>query len=128
VRYQVNSLSEVTPDTELVLKVMLDGQLVDELSLLSADELKLGRNEGALDYVPSSGWHKGIYTFQAELRGNDRLSGTTVEKEIEVTPESAAKVVSWVTLGGIIGAMLIVIIGTVLVILHRRREMLRGYI
>ncbi len=123
--YQVDNLNEPMSDVELILKVSLDGEPLEELSLLSASRLDLGGAGGILDYSPPQGWQSGIYTFEAELYTGGRLHTTTV-KELEVTVNPDAAVVSWAVLGGIIGVTMIAIAGTMLVVLRRRRSMLRA--
>jgi hypothetical protein len=115
-------------DSELLLQVSLDGGPLEQVSLLSPSQVQPNGNTVSLDYIPSRGWRSGTYTFQAHLYGGGKLLKSTNEEELQVTPESATKVVSWATLGMIIGAALILIVAMVVVVLYHRRDMLRGHI
>lgn len=119
--YEVNNLYEAMADAELTLKVSLDSEPLEEVSLLSLSQLELGEITGSRDYIPPRGWKSGTYTFQAELYVGGKLYATTTEEEMEVS----APVVNWVTLGKIIGSALILIAVTVSAILLRRRRLLQ---
>jgi len=122
--YGVNNTLGPLADVQLTLKVSLDDKLVEEVSLLSLRQLELGETTGSQDYTSSQGWNSGTYSFRVELYAGGKLYATTVE-ELEVTPASATPAFSWVTLGEIIGATLILIAATISAILLRRRHLLR---
>ena len=113
-------------DVELVLKVSLDGEPVEEVSLLSSSELGVGEANGSADYLPPQGWRSGTYTFQGELYAGGEFYTSTTEQELEVAVESATTVVSWAILAQIIGVTLIAIVVTTFVVLRRKRYMLRA--
>jgi len=121
--YEVESPAEPMTDVRLALKVGLDGEPIEELSLFTADQLDMGRS-GSLDYIPAQGWENGTYTFQAELYANGELYASTATADLEVSADTAVAVVRWATLGAIISIMLVVIAVTVVMILRRRRDML----
>jgi hypothetical protein len=58
---------------------------------------------GAFEYVPAEGWTVGEYTFKAELYDGESLVQDTPQYRLLVTPEAVTKVVSWWTLGFVIG-------------------------
>jgi hypothetical protein len=118
--YQVDGSSEPMADVELMLKVSLDGELIEEVSLLSVSNIGEEGAAGILDYMPSEGWQSGTYAFEAELYTGGELYAVVME-EMEVTADTEAGEVSWAILGMIIGAALFAIAGTMFYILRRRR-------
>ena len=113
-------------DAELILRVSRDGEPFEEVSLLSLSHMDPDGTTGSRDYIPLQGWESGTYAFQAELSLGGKLLESTVEERLEVTSEPEVKVVSWATLGLLIGSSLIVTIITLAIVLYRRRNMLRG--
>ena len=124
INYQLDNLYEPMADVELVLNVSLDNEPLEEVSLLSTSQLKLGNTDGKRDYIPAGGWKSGTYTFQAKLYVGNELYTSTAEEKLEVAPESVAAMISWGILGMIIGSMLVIIAVTVFVILRRSRRLL----
>ena len=122
--YQVDNLYKPTADAELVLKVILDGELLEEVSLLSTSQLATGETMGGLGYMPVQGWESGTYTFQADLYVDGELYTSTTEQDLEVTPESAVAVFGWAALGAIISAALLLAAVTIPLLIRRRRLML----
>jgi len=122
--YQVNNSHESMDDVKLTLKVSLNGEPLEEVPLLSSNQMESDGTIGSLDYIPLLGWRSGIYTFRAELDAGGKLYESTVEERLEVMAESEVKVVRWGILGMIIGAMLVVISATIIVVLYRKRHML----
>ena len=112
---------------EIVLVVTLDGAPLREVTLLSLALAGTQPVAGNMDYVPQSGWSDGTYTFRAELRTDDGSTVMSSERIVSVTPEAAVDVVSWWTLGMIIGGMLFATLLVVMLVLHRRRDMLRDW-
>ena len=98
---------------QLVLKVSLDGEALEEIPLLSLSELSLGDIGGSWEYTPPQGWEGGTYTFQAELYVGGKLYTTSLPEELEITAPTAVTVPFnlplMVVLGGITGAVLIII-------------------
>ncbi|MFC1893825.1 putative Ig domain-containing protein, partial [Chloroflexota bacterium] len=111
-------------DVELVLKVGLDDEPVEEVSLLSAGQMVVGEATGSADYFPAQGWKSGTYTFEAELYADGEFCASTTEQTIEVAVESATPVVSWAILGAIIIGMLLISFVTVFFAIRHRRFML----
>jgi hypothetical protein len=122
---QVNGAKELTPAGELVLKVLHEGEPLEEISLLSSNQLNSNVSTSSQGYVPSTGWQVGHYTFYAELANGESFVQST-EEHLTVTPESLTHVVSWM-LGIIIGITFLAILTIVGLILYRRRDMLRDY-
>jgi hypothetical protein len=113
-------------DTELVLKVGLGSESLEEVILIAAGQPEPDTSTGSLSYVPAEGWMSGTYTFQLELRTGDGVIETCPPVRLIITPAVAASVTSWATLGEIIGGALIIAQLLVLLILHRNRDMLRA--
>jgi hypothetical protein len=111
---------------ELVLKVSLDGEPLEEVILISSEEAEPVTSIDNLHYAPAEGWTAGIYTFQAELRTDDGVVETSPTEELVITAAAAAGIASWATLGELIGGVLIIALFAMLFILHRNRDMLRA--
>jgi hypothetical protein len=126
--YQMNQPADSFPDVSLTLKVFLDGQPLETIPLLTLSQLQSDGRTGDLGYIPSSGWQAGSYSFQAELNSGESPVQSTEPQQLTVTPEAITRVVSWMTLGMVIGATLAVTAAVVLIVLYRRRFMLRDYI
>ena len=126
--YRMKELWSSTPDAQMMLKVFLDGELMEAIPLLSLSQQQTDGETGSLGYIPSEGWRTGIYSFQAELYEDESSIQNTEQQQFTVTPESITQAVSWKTLGMIICATLIVIAAMIVLIVYRRRDMLRGYI
>jgi hypothetical protein len=125
--YRIDNAEELGPEAELTLKVLFEGELLEEIPPLSLNHLQSEGNIGSLNYIPLMGWETGLYTFEAELYEGEGLTQKTELGHLQATPESTAKVVSWYVLGLVIGIMLVASIITVAFVLHRRRDMLRDY-
>lgn len=113
-------------DSQLFLNIFRDNHLIDQLPLLDLGQLQDDGVTGVLDYVPQAGWEAGQYSFSVELYSGDELLQNSVQ-QMTVTPELGADVVSWKTMGIIIGiafAIGLIIVG---VVLYHRRDMLRDY-
>ena len=120
---KVNPIPEPPGNTELILKVSLDGNSVEAVPL-SLEQPVEPVQSGILNYLPGAGWQSGVYTFQTELYIDGQLCGQSTAEYLEVNAETATKVVNWVALLIIIGSMVAVIIFTVIRILSVRRDML----
>jgi hypothetical protein len=119
---------ESTGTVEVVLSISLDGVQLPDVPLASSVLTGAQPVTGSMDYIPQNGWSAGTYTFRAELRTEDGfLIMKSPERTVSLTPEGAANVVSWWTLGMIIGSMLLATLLIVLFVLHRRRDMLRDW-
>jgi VCBS repeat-containing protein len=125
--YQMNQPFESFPEDELVLKVSLEDQLLETIHLLTLSQLQSDGKTGELNYIPSSGWTTGKYTFQAELYEGDSLIQDMPAPPLIVTPELITKAVSWKTLGIVVGITLLLTMVIVAAILYRKRDMLRDY-
>jgi hypothetical protein len=122
--YYATLFSEL--DAELVLKISLDSDSLEEIVLIASGQSEPGMRTGVLNYTPAGGWKSGTYGFQAELRTDEGIIETSPPIRLIITPEAAAGVVSWATLGEIIGGVLVIALLAVLLILHRNRDMLRA--
>jgi len=125
--YQVNGTEELTPESKLVLKILHEGEPLEEILLLSANQLQSNESTGSQGYVPSLGWNTGLYTFYAELTDGESPVQSTEQKQFTVTPESLTKAVSWRTLGIVIGSVFISMAMIVALIIYRRRNLLFNY-
>ena len=125
--YTIKNIYRPLEDIEVILKVNLYGAVLDEISIFSLSTLSTGNTAASYNnYIPPQGWKSGTYTFQTELYVGGKLYTTSLEEELEVTAPPAALMVSWTVLGGIIGAVLIIIAVIASLILVRRRRALRS--
>jgi hypothetical protein len=88
--------------------------------------LPVGATSGNWEYVPSSGWVSGTYTFRAELYSGVILSDSAPDEVLDIKTESPA-VVSWYILALIISGILMVIAGMIVLILRRRRDLVKRW-
>ncbi len=121
--YHINNVYELITDVELILKVSLNGEALEEVSLLSLSQLDLGDISGTWDYTPPQGWEDGIYTFQAELYVGGKFYATTLEEQLEVAAPTAVTAPFNLLLIISIGAGVIIVgMAILLVVLLRRRR------
>ena len=111
--YHINNVYELMTDVELILKVSLDGEPLEEVPLLSLSQLSLGGTSGNWEYTPPQGWEgSGTYSFNLELLVGGELYTTSLEEELEVVAPTAGtapfSLPLMVVLGGITGAVLII--------------------
>ena len=126
-QYTIKNIYQPLDDIEVILKVNLDGAVLDEISIFSLSTLSTG-NTGASynNYIPLQGWEGGTYGFKLDLLVGGELYTTSLEEELEVTAPPAALMVSWAVLGGTIGVILIIGALILSIILVRRRRALRN--
>lgn len=121
--YQVSNLYQLMADVELILKVSLDGEALEEVPLLSLSQLTLGDISGSRDYIPSQGWTSGTYTFQAELYVGGKLYTTSLEEELEVAaPTAVTAPFNLLLIVSIAAGVLVIGMAILLVVLLRRRR------
>lgn len=122
--YQVSNLYQPMADVELVLKVSLDGEALEEVPLLSLSELSLGDIGGSWEYTPPQGWEGGTYTFQAELYVGGKLYTTSLEEQLEVELPSAGVTAPFnlLLIVSIAASVLVIGMAILLVVLLRRRR------
>ena len=103
--YAINNLYQNMADVEIILKVSLDGEPVEEISLITLGSLNTGRTGGRYNYVPAKGWESGEYGFEIELYAGDKLYTRTLVQKLTVELPSP---VNYVQVGGIVAAIVIV--------------------
>jgi hypothetical protein len=127
ITYLLENLTEPVTDAELILRVTINGEQLEDVVLVSSDQL-LSNDIRSLDYTPPLGWQSGTYTFRAELYLGGNLCASTSEERLEIKVKPVAVTVSWSTLAMIIGAT-VVVTGIMLgVILHRRRQIIGNWV
>jgi hypothetical protein len=127
ITYELASPSAEPTATKLVLKVGLNGQPLEDFVLFSSSQPLSGSASGTWDYVPSSGWVNGTYTFRVELFSGVMLSDSTPDEVLDIQTEPSA-VVNWYVLALIIGATLVATAGMIMLILRRRRELIKSWV
>jgi hypothetical protein len=126
--YQIKNYEELGPGAVLTLKVFRDGEIWEEITLITLNHLEPGEDSGYLSYVPSAGWDIGTYIFEVELQEESGAIHSIQFEKFTLIEESITKAVSWGSLGFIIGGTLVVLLTVLGIIIYRRREMLRGYV
>jgi hypothetical protein len=127
ITYLLENLTEAVTDAELILKVTINDEQLEDVILVAPGQL-LSNDTGSLDYTPPLGWQSGTYTFRAELYLGGNLCASTSEERLEIKVKPVAVTVSWSTLAMIIAATAVVT-GVVLgVILHRRRQIIGNWV
>jgi hypothetical protein len=124
--YQVVNPGAETTEAKLVLKVGRDGQPFDEAILFSGNVTAGRTANGSLDYIPSSGWTSGTYTFLAELYSDGSMVASTAEQTVDVNDAKPATV-SWYILAIIIGSTLLASFVMTVLVLRRRRALFRTW-
>jgi hypothetical protein len=125
IKYQMNQAWTSEPDARLIMTVFHDGELLEQVALFNVSHFTEDGMIGELNYVPATEWVTGEYIFQAELYKGEDLVQSTTGHSLVVTPEALTRVVSWWTLGVVIGIASVLIIVLLAVIVYRRRDMLR---
>ena len=122
--YQISNLYQPMADAELILKVSLDGEALEEISLLSLSELSMGQTSGSWEYSPPQGWEKGdTCTFQAELYVGGKPYTTSLEEQLEVAaPTAVTEPFNLLLIISIGAGVIIVGMAILLVVLLRRRR------
>jgi hypothetical protein len=127
--YQIINYEELGPGSVLILKVFRDGEIWEEIELLTLNQLEPNEDSGYLSYVPRTGeWDIGTYIFEAELRESNGAIHSIQFEKFTLIEESITKAVSWGSLGVIIGGTLVVLLTVLGIVIYRRRDMLRGYV
>ena len=125
--YQVSQSWDSLSNVRLILTVLFNGQLLEQIPLLAAEQLQADGMTGEMNYLPALGWEAGEYAFQVELFEGENLSQVLPLQRINVTPEMLSRVVSWKTLGIIIGSALALGLMIIGLVLYFRRDTLRDY-
>jgi hypothetical protein len=99
--------------------------VLEQVPLFSVSQFQDDGRTGEFSYVPSSGWKTGEYLFKATLYDGENIVQESLLHNLLVPPQAITKVVSWWTLGVVIGSASILIVAVLAVIIHRRRDMLR---
>ncbi len=124
--YRLDVPEEQTSGTSLALRVLYEGSLLEQVPVFLPDDGQSHTGSGSLTYAPTQGWKPGIYSFRLELYSGDVLTAVSFPEQLSVAKEDVAAVVSWKTLGIIIGASLMLAAIAIIAILIRRRDMLHG--
>ena len=70
--YTVNNLSKTVDKGEIILHATRDNKALDDVSLAILTPLEKGRVGLNYSYIPAGGWVAGTYTFQLQLKLNDK--------------------------------------------------------
>jgi hypothetical protein len=126
--YQLRNTKNLDPGSMLILKVFREGELWEEITLLTLNQLGTDEDAGYLSYVPQEGWGVGTYIFEAELQSQSGVVQSIQFEKFTLIEESITRAISWGSLGIIIGGTLIVLLSVLAIVIYRRRDMLRGYV
>jgi hypothetical protein len=126
--YQIINSENLGTGSQLILKVFRNGELWEEIPLVTLNQLESDQDSGYYRYVPSEGWEVGTYIFEAELKEPNGVVHNIQFEKFTLIEESITRAISWGSLGIIIGGTLVVLLTVLAIIIYRRREMLRGYV
>ncbi|MFA5309344.1 MAG: Ig-like domain-containing protein, partial [Dehalococcoidales bacterium] len=120
VMYQVDQPPAIV-DINLVLKVFLDGALLETCPVLKTGQTIAPNGIGEVDYLPSAGWAVGEYSFALELSSGGSIVQTTPSQYLEVLSDEVNRPAGWkvpaITVGVTIPMMLLTIL-----VLRRRQD------
>ena len=126
--YQIIHTENLDAGSKLILKVFYDGELWEEIELVTLNQPETGEDTGYLNYAPEEDWSVGTYIFEGELQEQDGIVHSIKFEKFTLIEESITRAISWGSLGIIIGGTLIVLLLVLAIVIYRRREMLRGYV
>jgi len=84
--YTLNNLAGPLDNVEVILRVTLDGQPLEDLSLIILGRLDLGRTGGSASYVPEAGWQPGEYTFWLDLNVEEEFYIESDKQTLSLAP------------------------------------------
>jgi hypothetical protein len=125
IEYELNQAWAFLSGARLVMKVSYNGEIIEQVPLLTLEHIKDDGLTGELNYVPTGGWKPGEYLLQAELFDGENLVQQSLLHSLSVIQEAETKVVSWWTLAAVIGIATVLIVVLLAVVVYRRRDMLR---
>ena len=118
---QMNKPLETFPDARLMMKVLLDDKFLEEIPLLTLNQLQLNSMASDMEYIPSSGWAIGHYTLIVELSGGENVIPSIHQQRFTVTSESVKEALNWRILGMVGGVTLVIIAAATVIMLHHRK-------
>jgi len=132
--YTIKNIYQPLDDIEVVLKVNLDGTMLDEISIFSLSILNTGNTRASYNnYTPPDGWESGNYGFIMELyvqgepynQSEEVLLPTKIAQAgppggIVTEPEDAGTAINWPIVGGIIGGVMLIVI--IVAVIRKRRS------
>ncbi|MBN2048207.1 MAG: hypothetical protein JW750_10225 [Anaerolineaceae bacterium] len=86
--YTINNFYQPMPEVEVLLKIGLDGNPLEETSLVTFEPLNSGRTGGSYKVIPAAGWKEGEYAFRLELYSEGKLY-TRTQDEVLVVKSAA---------------------------------------
>ena len=131
--YTVKNLSLPVEEAEVLLRVSLEGDPLEEVSLASLSPLEVGRVGLSYNYIPVDGWAPGTYGIKLDLLLEGALYTSTREETLTVAGPSGqaggvpgplaqeAPSPNLSLLGGI-GAGLVFVVLAAALVLRKRRE------
>jgi hypothetical protein len=124
--YQMKQTYNSFPNTRLMLKVFRDGEFLEQVPLFTLSQLQSDGKTGELNYIPTTGWLLGEYSFRVELYEGENLIQNVVSPQLIISPESRTTAVNLGILGGIIGGAIATIVIVIGFVMYRRRYMLKS--
>jgi hypothetical protein len=82
--YTVKNVYQPLKDVQAILKVSLNGNLLEEVPVVSVPTLDTGNTAGSYNFIPSAGWENGNYNFRLEVFSQEKLYATSPQQIIEV--------------------------------------------
>jgi len=120
--YSINNLAAPMDNVEVILQVTLDGQPLEQVSLISVPRLDLGRTGGSASYVPAAGWQPGNYAFKLDLYVEGEFYIESAGQELSVVAPLPARPTFWWFVGGVVVAIVATAAALIIWLRRRRRE------
>jgi hypothetical protein len=126
VTYEIDNVYPLVTDINITLRVLLEGALFEEVSLVPSNELQSHGIKGTIDYTPTNEWQQGHYSFITELYYGDHVSAASDEKDVKGDLLDSPAVISWGLLSGIIGGAFLISMATIVILFIRQRRLSRS--
>ncbi len=113
--YTVNNLYQnVDKAGEVLLSVSRDGSPAEATSLITFSPLALGRAGLNYNYIPTSGWKDGTYSFKLHLKLDGKPYASSPEQQVKVTGAANSGGVSLAVIAGIAAALVVAVLAFLL--------------
>ena len=112
-------------DVTAILKVSFEGELVEEMELISMPTLDVGTSIVSYNYIPTEGWQRGTYNFRIELYTQGELYSQSTEVQMVAAPSEVgvpAAPFNLLLMVSIAAGVLVVGMAILLMVLLRRRR------
>jgi hypothetical protein len=107
--YTVKNLYKPVTHAEVVLEVNHEGQKLEDISLVNLSPLEMGNVGLNYNYIPSSGWVKGAYSFKLSLQIDGKPYTASQEQTLNVSGSFTREGgLNPLVIGGILAGVLLI--------------------